>query len=76
MRLARFRRLLAAAAVAVGTAGLSPLGTRAAAPDLTFVTATTYEVHPAEGRIAVTVRITAANHLKDTVTRRFEFQVE
>jgi hypothetical protein len=44
-----------------------------AAPDLTLVTATSYEVRPAEGRIAVTATVTATNHLSDTLTRRYFF---
>lgn len=64
--------LLAAAAIEVGPASAPPPAL-AAAPDLTLVTATTYEVRPDEGRVAVTVRITATNRLKDTVTRRYFF---
>lgn len=40
-------------------------------PALILVTATTYEVLPDEGRVAVTVQIRATNRLKDTVTRRY-----
>jgi hypothetical protein len=47
---------------------------RAATPDLTLVAATTYDVEPAGGRVGVTAQITATNHLKDSVTRRFFFQ--
>ncbi|HEX5591467.1 MAG TPA: hypothetical protein VFX65_14340, partial [Candidatus Limnocylindrales bacterium] len=53
---------------------LGPGAARAATPDLTFVTATTYVVLPDEGRVAVTVRITATNHLKDTTARRYFFE--
>lgn len=74
---ARTVRLLAVAVVAVTSMGLAsartPMPARAATPDLTFVTATTYEVLPDEGRVAVTVRISATNHLRDSVTRRFYF---
>lgn len=74
---ARFARLAAALFVAVSAIGVGPASAPppalAAAPDLTLVTATTYEVRPDEGRVAVTVRITATNHLKDTVTRRYFF---
>ena len=65
--------ILAASATGFGPAILSA-PVRAAAPDLTLVTATTYEVLPDEGRVAVTVRITATNHLHDTVTRRYFFE--
>jgi hypothetical protein len=71
-------RALAAAIIAAASMGLgqmgAPMSARAAAPDLTFVTAATYEVLPDEGRVAVTVRITATNHLRDTVTRRYFFE--
>jgi hypothetical protein len=46
----------------------------AATPDLTLVTDSTYEVLPDEGRIAVTVEITARNRLRDSVARRFFFR--
>ncbi|MBF8290281.1 MAG: hypothetical protein HW391_1249, partial [Chloroflexi bacterium] len=74
---ARAARILAAIAMALGTAwllpaaGSSPVG--AAGPSLSFVTAARYAVLPDEGRVAVTVQITATNHLRDTVTRRFYF---
>jgi len=64
--------LVAASAIGLGPA-VGPLDVRAAAPSLTFVTAATYEVRPDEGRVVVTVRITATNTLKDTVTRRYFF---
>jgi hypothetical protein len=77
MRTTRLARLLAAAVLAASAIGVGPASAPrpvlAAAPDLTLVTATTYEVHPDEGRVAVTVRITATNHLRDTLTRRFFF---
>jgi hypothetical protein len=76
-RSGRAARLVAAAVLAVAAIGLgpasAPLAVRAAAPSLTLVTATTYDVRPEDGKVAVTVRITATNHLKDTVTRRFFF---
>jgi hypothetical protein len=76
-RSGRAVKLVAAAILAVSAIGLgpasAPLAVRAAAPSLTLVTATTYEVRPEDGKVAVTVRITATNHLKDTVTRRFFF---
>ncbi|NJD28938.1 MAG: hypothetical protein FIA92_11650 [Chloroflexi bacterium] len=43
-------------------------------PDLTLVTRASYDVLPEEGRVAVTVRITATNRLRDTVARRFFFR--
>ncbi len=64
--------LVAASAIGLGPA-VSPLDVRAAAPSLTLVTAATYEVRPEEGRVVVTVRITATNTLKDTTTRRYFF---
>jgi hypothetical protein len=54
----------------IGPAG-EPAPVRAAMPALILVTTTTYEVRPDEGRVAVTVQITATNRLKDTVTRRY-----
>jgi hypothetical protein len=73
----RLARLVAAAALAVSAIGIgpavAPLEVRAAAPALTLVTATTYEVRPDEARVVVTVRITATNTLKDTLTRRYFF---
>ncbi|MEO7663871.1 MAG: hypothetical protein ABIV26_02005, partial [Candidatus Limnocylindrales bacterium] len=57
----------------LGPAARPPATVRAAAPDLTMVTSATYDVRPDEGRVAVSVRITAANHLKDTATRRYFF---
>ncbi|TAK02264.1 MAG: hypothetical protein EPO36_02700 [Chloroflexota bacterium] len=74
---ARLGRLAAAALIAVAAVGLGPavrpLDVRAAAPSLSLVTATTYEVRPDEGRVAVTVQITATNTLEDTLTRRYFF---
>jgi hypothetical protein len=53
---------------------LAPAPALAAGPALTMVGATTYDVQPDVGRIAVSVRLTATNHLKDTATRRFFFR--
>lgn len=65
---------LLAALVLAGSASLSaPAPTRAAVPSLGLVTAATYEVLPDQGRIAVSLAITATNHLRDTVTRSFFF---
>ena len=76
-RSGRVGRVVAAAILALSAIGLgparAPLVVTAAAPSLTLVTATTYEVRPEEGKVAATVRITATNHLKDTVTRRYFF---
>jgi hypothetical protein len=74
---ARAIRLLAALLLALAMVGLAPAtGGRDAfaAPDLTLVAATTYEVHPNEGRVAVTATVTATNHLADTQTRRYFFE--
>ena len=46
---------------------------RAATPDLTLVTAATYDVEPAAGLVGVNTRIVATNHLHDTKTQRFFF---
>lgn len=43
----------------------------AAAPDVTMVTATTYDVLPEEHRVAVTVEIRATNTRRDTTTRHY-----
>ena len=64
--------IVALPGLSLGSAG-APSIALAAGPDLTLVTATTYEVRPDEGRVAVTTRITARNNLKDTLTRRFFF---
>jgi len=64
--------VLAATAIGIGP-NPAPHDVRAATPSLTLVSAATYEVHPDEGRVAVTVRITATNTLKDTLTRRYFF---
>lgn len=74
----RALRLLWAALLAVTVPGLgqavAPSPARAAPPDLTLVTATTYDVLPDEGRVAATVRITATNRRRDAPTRRFYFE--
>ena len=75
---ARALRLVVAAAIAasgtIAGPGSRPAPVDAAMPALILVTATTYEVLPDEGRVAVTVRITATNRLHDTVTRRFYYE--
>ena len=72
----RIRIALALAfVVALGVMpALAPAPAAAARPNLTMVGETTYDVLPEEGRIAVTVRLTATNHLKNTSTRRFFFR--
>jgi len=71
-------RLVLATVVALTGLTLGSVGAPsivlAAAPDLTLVTSTTYEVRPDEGRLAITTRITATNHLKDSLTRRYFFE--
>ncbi|HEY4189548.1 MAG TPA: hypothetical protein VGM28_03925 [Candidatus Limnocylindrales bacterium] len=76
--------IVRAAALAVGLGialstgsvpALAPVAVEAAAtPGLTIVGATTYDVLPADGRVAVTAVLTATNHLKDSVTRRVFFR--
>lgn len=75
------RRLGRAAIVAAAALlGLAPALAPVAAdhgqplPSLTLVGAATYDVLPEEGRVAVTVRLTATNHLKNTPTKRFFFR--
>lgn len=46
-----------------------------ATPGLTIVGDATYDVLPEEGRVAVKVVLTVANHLKDTATKRYFFRV-
>ena len=76
-------RRLSAATVAVILAAvlevglvpaLAPAPVLAARPDLTLVGDATYDVLPEEARVAVDVRLTATNHLRDTVARRFFFR--
>lgn len=76
-RLARIAGLAGALALAlsIGLApALAPARVAAARPDLTLVGHATYDVLPEEGRVAVTVRLRATNHLRDTVARRFFFR--
>jgi hypothetical protein len=73
------RAAAVAAAVLLGFAlglvpALAPTPVAAATPSLTMVGAATYDVLPDEGRVAVTVRLTAANHLKNTATKRYFFR--
>lgn len=53
---------------------LAPVHVAAATPGLTISGAATYDVLPEEGRVAVTVQLTATNHLKNTITRRYFFR--
>ena len=69
--------LLAASGLLAGGLGPATSGVpiaAAATPDLTLVTQATYLVEPAAGKVAVSVAITATNHLHDTVTKRYYFQ--
>lgn len=67
---------IVAAAMVLATLALPVAGrpVLAKTPDLTLVTQTTYDVRPDEGRVAVSVRITATNRLHDTTARRFYFR--
>lgn len=62
-------------ALGLGTVpALAPLTVDAAAAGLTIVGAATYDALPAEGRVAVSVVLTATNHLKNTPARSFFFR--
>ncbi len=66
---------LLSAALLIGLVpALAPATVAAARPDLTLVGAATYDVLPEAGRVAVSVRLTATNHLRDTATRRYFFR--
>jgi hypothetical protein len=65
--------LLIAAALGFVPA-LAPERVAAATPSLTIVGAATYDVLPEEGRVAVRVKLTATNRLKNTSTKRFFFR--
>ncbi len=73
----RFRGIalvaLAASLALLALAGGPIPETLAVTPDLTVVTSSRYEVKPDEARVAITVDLTIANRLKDTVTRQFYF---
>jgi len=76
-QLARIAGLAGALALALSIGfmpALAPARVAAARPDLTLVGHATYDVRPEEGRVAVSVRLRATNHLRDTVTRRFFFR--
>ena len=73
------RRVFAAPAVAFALClslllAVGPAPAAAATPGLTMVGAATYDVRPDEARVAVTVRLTATNHLKNTATKRYFFR--
>lgn len=53
---------------------LAPVPVAAATPGLTIVGAATYDTLPDEARVAVSVKLTATNRLKNTVTRQFFFR--
>jgi hypothetical protein len=60
-------------AAPVGIGPTAPADVRAAAPDLTIVTAARYDVRPGQRRVRVTLVMTLTNHRKDTTTRRYYF---
>ena len=76
----RLRAIAVAAAVLGPLLLAAPLGLAparvalAAAPSLTLVSDTTYDVAPDTGRVHVTSVVTATNHLSDTVTKQFSFR--
>jgi hypothetical protein len=53
---------------------LAPFPASAATPGLTITSDASYDVLPDEGRVAVTAHLTATNHLRNTITRRFFFR--
>jgi hypothetical protein len=76
-------RLARAAAIAVALAvglclglvpALAPAPVAAATPNLTIVSSATYDVRPDKGRVVVSVRLTASNHLRNTATKRYFFR--
>ena len=76
-RIARIGGIASALALALSIGllpALAPARVAAARPDLTLIGHATYDVLPDEGRVAVSVRLRATNHLRDTVTRRFFFR--
>ncbi len=71
----RLAGFLLAIVAATGLLG-APVGVadvRAAAPDLTIVTAAHYDVQPSQRRVRVTLDMVLANHLQDTTTKRYYF---
>ncbi|HXG26338.1 MAG TPA: hypothetical protein VNL94_05745 [Candidatus Binatia bacterium] len=73
LRVAR-ASVVALALVLGAVPAIAPAPVSAATPSLTIVGATTYDVRPEEGRVAVTSRLTVTNHLENTVTRRYFFR--
>jgi hypothetical protein len=75
-RLGSLALALVAALTALGTpiGPTAPALVRAAAPDLTVVSAARYDVQPDQRRVRVTVDLTMRNRLKDTKTKRFFFE--
>ena len=73
------RRIPRAAGLILGLAlglvpALAPVPAAAATPSLTITSDATYAVLPDEQRVAVTVHLTATNHLKNTITQRLYFR--
>jgi hypothetical protein len=75
------RGLVLAAGLALGLVpGLAPVPALAPGPvaaagaGLTITSVATYDVLPDEGRVAVTAQLTATNHLKNTIARRYFFR--
>ena len=60
-------------AVALGVAAVTAPEIQAASTDLTLVSEARYDVQPDRHRVHVTVDITVANHLPETVIRRYAF---
>jgi len=54
--------------------GFDPARAAAATPNLTITSDASYDVLPDDNRIAVTVRLTATNHLRNTATRKYFFR--
>lgn len=67
--------VLALLAVMPALAPAAVVAADPAPPGLTIVGNATYDVLPEEGRVAVSVVLTATNNLKDTVTKRFSYRV-
>src|SRR5919197_2077166 len=53
---------------------LAPFPASAATPGLTITSDASYDVLPDEGRVAVTAHLTATNHLRNTITKRYFFR--
>src|SRR5512135_2814882 len=84
-RVAAAARLLVASLLAAGlllggptprgglTLERGPAAALAATPGLTLVTSATYDVQPERGRVAISVAITATNHLQDSITKQYDY---